>query len=130
MLFPSLHVFNSLSACIAIYESAELRKHRAVSTGAYILAGLIILATMFLKQHSVLDVMAAFVMAYVLYQFVYAGGEKKSAGICETSGAAEYKVIHGILIIAEKNGSSPLFACEFECRKTLEDGVIMGKDYD
>ena len=79
-VFPSLHVFNSLSACIAIYESAELRKHRAVSTGAYILAGLIILATMFLKQHSVLDVMAAFVMAYVLYQFVYAGERKKAPG--------------------------------------------------
>ena len=33
---------------------------------------LIILATMFLKQHSVIDVAAAIVMAYMLYQFFYA----------------------------------------------------------
>lgn len=70
-VFPSLHVFNSVCSCIAIRESRELQKHRAVCNGAYILAALIILATMFLKQHSVLDAAAAFLMAYVLYQFVY-----------------------------------------------------------
>lgn len=70
-VFPSLHVFNSLSVCIAVYNSSELRKHRAVCTGAYVLAALIILATVFLKQHSILDVLGAFFMAYVLYQFVY-----------------------------------------------------------
>ena len=41
------------------------------------LAGLIILATMFLKQHSILDVIGAGVMACVLYQFVYAAEKKK-----------------------------------------------------
>ena len=70
-VFPSLHVFNSLAACIAIHESQELRKHRAVQWSAYVLATTIILATVFLKQHSVIDVMAAFVLAYALYQFVY-----------------------------------------------------------
>ena len=70
-VFPSLHVFNSLAACIAISQSKRLKKHKVVCAGAYILAALIILATMFLKQHSVLDVMAAFLMAYTLYQFVY-----------------------------------------------------------
>ena len=30
-VFPSLHVFNSLAACIAIYESRELRKHKLLS---------------------------------------------------------------------------------------------------
>ena len=60
-VFPSLHVFNSLAACIAIHESQELRKHRAVQWSAYVLAATIILATVFLKQHSVIDVMAAFV---------------------------------------------------------------------
>ena len=71
-VFPSLHVFNSLSVCIAVGESEALRKHKGVCIGTYILAGLIILATMFLKQHSVLDVIGAGVMACVLYQFVYA----------------------------------------------------------
>ncbi len=70
-VFPSLHVFNSVAACIAINDSQVLRKHKKLCWGAYILAGTIILATVFLKQHSVIDVMAAFVMAYALYQFVY-----------------------------------------------------------
>lgn len=77
-VFPSLHVFNSLSVCIAIHEGQALKKHRGICIGAYILGGLIILATMFLKQHSVMDVMAAFLMAYVLYQFVYASERKKA----------------------------------------------------
>ena len=53
-------------------ESEALKKHRGVCVGVYILAGLIILATVFLKQHSVLDGMGAAFMAYVLYQLVYA----------------------------------------------------------
>ncbi len=73
-VFPSLHVFNSLAACIAIAKSERLRKHPVICTGAYILAGLIILSTMFLKQHSVIDVIGAVFMAYVLYQF----SEKRS----------------------------------------------------
>ena len=79
-VFPSLHVFNSLSVCVAVYESKGLKKHRAVCAGAYILAALIILATMFLKQHSILDVFGAFFMAYVIYQFVYAPEKKKIPG--------------------------------------------------
>lgn len=70
-VFPSLHVFNSLAACIAVNDSEALQKHKKICWGAYLLAGLIILATVFLKQHSVIDVMGAFVMAYALYQFVY-----------------------------------------------------------
>lgn len=76
-VFPSLHVFNSLSVCIAVFESNELKKHRAVSLGVYTLAGLIILATMFLKQHSILDTVGACLMAWVLYQFVYAPQHRK-----------------------------------------------------
>lgn len=70
-VFPSLHVFNSVAACIAVSNSAALRKHKKVCMGAYILSALIIMATVFLKQHSVIDVVGAFVMAYALYQFVY-----------------------------------------------------------
>lgn len=78
-VLPSLHVFNSLGACIAIYHSKALKKHKVISYGAYVLAGLIILATMFLKQHSVIDVMAGILMAYTLYQFVYASEVRKEA---------------------------------------------------
>lgn len=76
-VLPSLHVFNSIGACIAIHHSKALKKHKLISWGAYMLAGLIILATMFLKQHSVIDVIAAFVMAYPLYFLVYEPGKRK-----------------------------------------------------
>ena len=38
-VFPSLHVFNSLSVCAAIADSEALKKHRGVCIGAYVLAG-------------------------------------------------------------------------------------------
>ncbi|PWJ49476.1 phosphatase PAP2 family protein [Faecalicatena contorta] len=76
-VLPSLHVFNSIAACIAICHSQALRKHKIISWSAYILAGLIILATMFLKQHSVIDVMAGALMSYALYQFVYETNKKR-----------------------------------------------------
>lgn len=79
-VFPSLHVFNSLCVCIAIHESSELKKHPWICAGAYTLAGLIILATMFLKQHSILDVAGAFVMAYALALLVYAPEKKRVPG--------------------------------------------------
>lgn len=79
-VFPSLHVFNSLSVCIAVFESKKLRQHKAVCLGVYILAALIILATMFLKQHSIVDSLGASVMAAVLYQFVYAPLHRKVPG--------------------------------------------------
>ncbi len=76
-VFPSLHVFNSVAACIAISDSKALQKHKKLCWGAYVLAGLIILATVFLKQHSVIDVVGAFVLAYALYQFVYAAERQR-----------------------------------------------------
>ena len=90
-VFPSLHVFNSLCACIAIHESEKVRTHKAVCISAYVLAGLIILATMFLKQHSVLDVIAAAVMAFVLYQIVYAPEKKRVPGYMKRAVLQENK---------------------------------------
>ena len=77
-VFPSLHVFNSLAACVAIYNSKALQKHKKVCLGAYILAALIILATVFLKQHSIVDVVGAFVMTYVLYPYAYATEQRRA----------------------------------------------------
>lgn len=78
-VLPSIHVFNSIGVCIAIRHSDSLKMHRRIQYGAYGLALLIILSTMFLKQHSVTDVIAAFVLACAVYPFVYATQEKKAA---------------------------------------------------
>ena len=77
-VLPSIHVFNSLGVCIAIWHSEALKKHRKIQYGAYLLAVLIILSTVFLKQHSVTDVIAAFALACVIYPFAYATQEKKA----------------------------------------------------
>lgn len=76
-VFPSLHVFNSLSVCIAVGESKKLRRHPGVRYAAYIMAALIILATVFLKQHSVLDGIGAALMAVLIYQVVYAPEKRR-----------------------------------------------------
>ena len=51
-VLPSIHVFNSIGAGIAISHSNDLKKHRWIQISAYILAALIILSTMFLKQQT------------------------------------------------------------------------------
>lgn len=76
-VFPSIHVFNSLGVSIAIAHSDALKKHNLVRYTSYFLAATIILATMFLKQHSIIDVVFAFIMAYGLCQFVYVPETKK-----------------------------------------------------
>lgn len=71
-VLPSMHVFNSVGICIGLSHTETLKNRRMVMTGVYTLTLLIILSTMFLKQHSVTDVIAALVMSGVLYQIVYA----------------------------------------------------------
>lgn len=71
-VLPSLHVFNSLCCLLAIKNNEKLKEHHMIQWGAFILSILIILSTMFLKQHSVIDVVAGFALAYFLYEIFYA----------------------------------------------------------
>ena len=77
-VLPSIHVFNSMGIAIAVAHSDKLNEKKWIQHLTYILAGLIILSTMFLTQHSVTDVFAALVMAGVIYPFVYAPERKKA----------------------------------------------------
>ena len=70
-LWPSIHVYNSLGAHFAIIRSKCFEKKKGIRIGSLILAVSIIMATMFIKQHSVFDVLTAFVMAAVMYTLVY-----------------------------------------------------------
>lgn len=70
-VLPSIHVFNTLGIVIAVKRSKHLKGHKLAKAGIYTLSVLIILATMFLKQHSVTDVIAAFALGGVLYYFIY-----------------------------------------------------------
>lgn len=71
-LFPSIHVYNSLGIHFAIRNSKSFRCNRKVKAASFVLMTSIILSTVFLKQHSVFDVITAFIMAAVMYPLVYA----------------------------------------------------------
>ena len=75
-VLPSIHVFNSLIIFFAINGSQQLQKYRLVRMGALVLTVLIILSTMFLKQHSVVDVSMGTLMAIAVQMLcdrVFAG---------------------------------------------------------
>ena len=70
-LWPSIHVYNSLGVWFAIINSQKLRKNKVITISSLLLSTSIILSTVFLKQHSVFDVITAFIMAAVMYLVVY-----------------------------------------------------------
>lgn len=71
-VLPSMHVFLSMGMCMALNHSEALKEKLKVRISSTVLAVLIVLSTVFLKQHSVTDVIAAFVLVGVLYHLVYA----------------------------------------------------------
>lgn len=74
---PSIHVFSTVAVHIAIVKSECLRKKRCVKYGSLILALLICMSTVFLKQHSVTDVICALVLNALLYFLIYWSGSKR-----------------------------------------------------
>ena len=55
-ILPSIHVFNSLAVYFAIRHCQALKNKKWIQIGSLILSTLIVLSTMFIKQHSVIDV--------------------------------------------------------------------------
>ncbi len=70
-LWPSIHVYNSIGAHLAVSHNQNLAGNKKLRTSSLVLCILIILSTMFIKQHSMFDVITAFVMAAVMYLIVY-----------------------------------------------------------
>lgn len=70
-VLPSIHTFNSIAAHIAIHKNKKLRDIRWLQRTSLILAVLICISTVALKQHSILDVFAALALNIVMYALVY-----------------------------------------------------------
>ena len=70
-LWPSIRVYNSIGAHLAVVHSQKLAKNKAILSGSFILCVSIVLSTVFIKQHSMFDVLTAFVMAATMYVVVY-----------------------------------------------------------
>ncbi len=70
-LWPSIHVYNSIGAHVALMHSPEFTSKKRNVVISFVLCVSIILSTMFLKQHSVFDVVTAFAMAAAMHLLVY-----------------------------------------------------------
>lgn len=79
-VFPSIHCFNSLAVCAAIWHNKRMNQYPLLTISSTVLCALIILSTMFVKQHSIIDVIGAFVMFILLYIPLYLIPSRKKKG--------------------------------------------------
>mgnify|MGYP001042104594 CR=1 FL=1 len=73
-LWPSIHVFNSMGAHFAVMRSGDLAKSRygrPIRIASGILSVSIILSTVFIKQHSLFDVVTGILLGAIMYACVY-----------------------------------------------------------
>ena len=70
-ILPSIHVFNSLACCMAVFNSPSLVRFTRTRQATLALTILIVLSTMFLKQHSFVDVCLGSAMACFGYLLFY-----------------------------------------------------------
>jgi len=75
-VFPSMHVIGSIAGAAACLNCEKLRKLRAVWI---IPAVLISLSTVFIKQHSIIDVFGAIAVCVPLWIWLYGGRERKKS---------------------------------------------------
>lgn len=70
-VLPSIHVYNSMAAFLAIKRSRLAKNNSKWAWASGILTLLIILSTMFVKQHSVFDVFCAMVLTVFANHLYY-----------------------------------------------------------
>lgn len=90
-VLPSIHVYNSMGVCIALHYSERLRDNALVQKGSSVLTVLIILSTMFIKQHSVVDVVTGLSLSYVVWELVYNQGAARAAAFMEYMAELRYR---------------------------------------
>ena len=72
-VLPSMHVVGCMGVLAAVFDSQYLKKARIPSV---IVAATICAATVFVKQHSILDVFAALALSLVLYLVIYVAARR------------------------------------------------------
>ena len=70
-VFPSIHVFNTIAMHTAVRHSTTLKKHPWAVRFSGIIAISIVLSTMFIKQHTVIDVVGAMGLNLVTWYLLY-----------------------------------------------------------
>lgn len=70
-LWPSIHCYNSIGAYFAVIKNDRLNKNKWITWGSFLLSVSIIMSTVLIKQHSMFDVITAFILGIVMYAVVY-----------------------------------------------------------
>ncbi len=70
-IFPSIHVYNAIGAHLAIIFNKKFRNNRVIKAVSLFICIGIILSTVFLKQHSMFDVIGAIVLAIGIYPLCF-----------------------------------------------------------
>lgn len=70
-LFPSIHVYNSIGVHLALIHSEKTKNRKGICLASAVLMVSIILSTVFLKQHSMFDLITGLVLAIIVNFFVY-----------------------------------------------------------
>ena len=73
-VWPSIHVYNTTALIFTLFTTKDRRVIQNVRVPMFIWCVLIILSTMFLKQHSVGDVLSGLALAGIGYSLVYIKG--------------------------------------------------------
>ena len=68
---PSIHVLFSVATNIAVFKSKVFKNNIFAKISLTIISIAIILSTMFIKQHSIIDVVLALALSSVIYVVVY-----------------------------------------------------------
>lgn len=70
-ILPSIHVYNAVGVHLAVIKSSRLSGKKKLHAASFILCVLIVLSTVFIKQHSILDGVTALLLSSVMYITVY-----------------------------------------------------------
>jgi len=68
---PSLHVSITLTLFLGIINSLCYKDRRSIKLTALIITIMICASTVFIKQHSIVDVAAGLILSFLVYLFVY-----------------------------------------------------------
>ena len=70
-ILPSMHVFVTVACSVALLRQKTMRKYKGFTLGIWLCSILIVLSTLFLKQHSIVDVVIALILNVFCYVWFY-----------------------------------------------------------
>ncbi|MCQ2551366.1 MAG: phosphatase PAP2 family protein [Clostridia bacterium] len=76
-VFPSVHIIGALVACIGMWDFKTLKRRNLQRAFVLVITVLICISTVFVKQHSVLDILGGCLFVAIGYIFVYVLPKKK-----------------------------------------------------